>query len=67
MQYLKRQSSKILILFFDIYSIDRAMPEYKPLPILKFFRAPHDFRSKKIFFTRFRRNTFGKMKFFGKF
>jgi hypothetical protein len=47
--------------------IDRARPEYEPLPILKFFRGPHDFRSKKIFFTRFRRKPFGKIIFFGKF
>jgi hypothetical protein len=30
--------------------IDRARPEYELLLILKFFRGPHDFRSKKIFF-----------------
>jgi hypothetical protein len=28
--------------------IDRARLEYEPLVILKFFRGPHDFRSKKI-------------------
>ncbi len=62
---LKGQSSEILILFLTY--IDRARPEYEPLLILKFFRGPHDFRSKKIFFTQFRRNPFGKIKFFGIF
>jgi hypothetical protein len=46
--------------------IDRARPEYESLLILKFFRGPLDFRSKKIFFTRFRRNPFGRIIFFGK-
>ncbi len=43
--------------------IDRATPEYEPLLILKFFRGPHNCRSKKICFTGFRRNPFGKIKF----
>jgi hypothetical protein len=47
--------------------IDRARPEYEPLLILKFFRGPHDFRSKNIFFMRFRRKPSGKIIFFGKF
>jgi hypothetical protein len=47
--------------------IDRARPEYEPLVIKKIFRGPHDFTSKKIFFTQFRRNPFGKIIFFGKF
>jgi hypothetical protein len=47
--------------------IDRARPEYVPLLLLKLFRGPHDFRLKNIFFTRFRRNPFGKIIFFGKF
>ncbi len=47
--------------------IDRARPEYEPLLILTFFRGPHGFRWKKIFFTRFRKNSFGKIIFFGKF
>jgi hypothetical protein len=63
---LKKQSSEILILFFYIYSIDRARPEYEPLLILKLFRGPHDLRSKTIFFTRLRRNRFQKIILFGK-
>jgi hypothetical protein len=47
--------------------IDRARPECEPLLILKFFRGPHDFRPKKIFFTWFKENLFGKIIFFGYF
>ncbi len=43
---LKGQSSGINFVFFTY--IDRARPEYEPLLILKFFRGPHDFRSKKF-------------------
>ncbi len=57
---LKRQSSEILIPFFDT-------SEEEPLLIKKIFRGPHDFRSKKLFFTRLRRIPFGKIIFFGKF
>jgi hypothetical protein len=63
---LKGQSSDILIMFFDIQYIDRTRPECEPLLLLKIFRGPHDFRSKNIFFTRFRRNPFGKIIFLGK-
>jgi hypothetical protein len=45
--------------FFFTY-IDRDRAEYEPLILLKFFRGPHDFGSKNIFLTRFRRNPFGK-------
>jgi hypothetical protein len=56
---LKGQSSEILI--------DRPWPEYEPLLIFQLFGGPHDLKSKKIFFTRFRRNPFGKIIFFRKF
>jgi hypothetical protein len=40
-------------------------PEEEPLMALTFFRGTHDSRSKKIFFTQFRRNLFRKIIFFG--
>jgi hypothetical protein len=47
--------------------IDRPRPKYEPLLILKLFRNPHDFTTNMAFFTRLRRNPFGKIIFFGKF
>ncbi len=47
--------------------IDRPRPEYEPLLIFKFFRNPHDFTTSTDFFARLRRNSFGKIIFFGKF
>ncbi len=44
--------------------MDRPRPKYGPLLVLKFFRGPHDLRSKKIFFKRLRRNRFRKIIFF---
>jgi hypothetical protein len=41
--------------------MDRPRPKKGPLLVLKFFRGPHDFRSKKIFFTWLRRNCFRKI------
>jgi hypothetical protein len=35
--------------------------------VLKFFRGPDDFRSKKICLLQLRRKPFGKFLFFGKF
>jgi hypothetical protein len=49
--------------------MERHWPEYEPLLFLKIFRDPH-YRyliTKTTFFTRFRRNHLGKIKFFGKF
>ncbi len=50
--------------FVFLTYIDSTRSEYEPLLILTFFRGPHDFRSKKIFFKRFRKNPFGKIIFF---
>jgi hypothetical protein len=44
--------------------MDRLRPEYELLLILiKVFRDPHDLITKTTFFTRFRRNPFGKIIF----
>jgi hypothetical protein len=50
--------------FVFLTYIDSTRSEYEPLLILNLFRGPHDFRSKKNFFTLFRRNLFGKIIFF---
>jgi hypothetical protein len=60
---LKGQSGEILISFFFTY-IDRHRPQYESLLILKFVSDPHDLITKMTFFTKFRRNPFGKIIFF---
>jgi hypothetical protein len=62
---LKEQSSEILILFLTYR--DRPRPKLEPLLVLKFFRGPHDFSFKKIFFTRKSRIPVQKILFFRKF
>ncbi len=64
-KFLKGQSSNILIPFLT--NMDRPRPDKELLLILTFFRGPHDFKTRKIFFTVFRRNPYRKMLIFRQF
>ncbi len=55
--YLKGQSSKILIQFFDIYGLN--MYRFR----FKIFFSPHDLRSETAFFSHKRMNLFRKIVF----
>ncbi len=58
--------ARFLFLSFFFTYMDIPRPEYKPLLLLKVFNS-HDLITKTTFFLRFRRNSLGKMIFFGKY